>query len=73
MKKDCTICAVKTKALISFREADLPLCFRPSILLVFLCSGSLDVTQRTEFVCLLSKINIINTLKVKSDKLFAMD
>ena len=39
---NCTIYVAKSKGadqLSGYREADLRLCFRPSILLVFLCSG----------------------------------
>ena len=40
----CYLCNENKGAdqLRGYHEADLRLCFRPSILLVFLCSGSLD-------------------------------
>ena len=41
-KRNCTIRVAKTKAMISYCEADLRLCFRLCRLLVFPCGGSIS-------------------------------
>ena len=78
MKRDCTICVAKTKALISFAITAELICafiFCPSILLFFSCSGIIEMKCASNIYLYLFLVSLttLRSTGVPDEKMLALN